>query len=173
MIATKPKIELRKVSESRSLSEETPAYSAQVWVDGAHFCDVSNHGQGGPDMYRAPKWHGGAAMLDGPLIVLNQRIATTFPPCTYEAGGETHSFPRDLELVCHELLEQRSIDKRVDRLLKTKVMWIRDGKVYEFRIKGEAQSRERLVAYVRKREPNARFLHDMTRDEVVALLVAP
>lgn len=51
----KPKIELRKAKESKSLSEETPAYTAEVWVDGTHFCDVSNHGQGGPDMQHPPR----------------------------------------------------------------------------------------------------------------------
>ena len=159
------------VSESRALSEETPAYSAQVWVDGKHFCDTTNHGQGGPDLQHPPKGHGDRRMLDGALAGLNQRIAATFPAETYQAGGETHSFPVDLELLCHRLLEQRKVDKYIDRALKTKVMWIRGDKVLQIPIKGGHQSRERLVAYVRKREPEAKFLHDMPRDEVVKLLV--
>jgi hypothetical protein len=173
-MTTKPKIELRKVSEARSLSEETPAYSAQVWVDGAHFCNTSNHGQGGPDEMHAP--HNDHKMFDGALVGLNQRIAATYPPCTYQAGNETHSFPRDLELVCHELLEQRRIDKAVDRDLKTKVLWTRDGKVFHVSRKKLAASKwtvERFVAHTRAKEPGARFLHEMPRDEAVALLVAP
>jgi hypothetical protein len=173
---TKPVIELRKVSEARSLSEETPAYSAQVWVDGKHFCNASNHGQGGPDSQNPPDMSPrGAPTFAADLATLDARIAATFPKCTYQAGGETHSFDRNLELVCHELLEQRRIDKAIDRDLKTKVMWLRDGKVFEVSLKkiiATGKDRDAFVAHVRAKEPAARFLHDMPRDEVVKLLVA-
>ena len=46
------KIELKKVSHNARLSQETPAYTAEIWVDGKFFCEASNHGHGGPDMHR-------------------------------------------------------------------------------------------------------------------------
>lgn len=46
------KIELRKISHNTRLSEETHAYSADLFVDGAKVAEVSNHGHGGCDNVR-------------------------------------------------------------------------------------------------------------------------
>ncbi len=43
------KFELRKIEYSARLSEETHCYSAQLWIDGKHAFDVSNHGHGAAD----------------------------------------------------------------------------------------------------------------------------
>src|SRR5262252_3105022 len=93
----RPVIELRKVRESRSLSEETPAYTADVFVDGKRFCTASNHGQGGPDMHHP---FTADRTFRTRLEALEKLIAETYPAETYEAGGETHSFPCSLELLC-------------------------------------------------------------------------
>lgn len=39
--------ELRKVKIARNLSEETTAFTAELWLDGRKVADCSNHGQGG------------------------------------------------------------------------------------------------------------------------------
>ena len=44
------RIELRKVEYSARLSEETPAFSADIWIDGVWAGHARNHGQGGPTM---------------------------------------------------------------------------------------------------------------------------
>lgn len=49
------KLELRNVKVAESLSEETTAYTATLYVDGKPTVDCSNHGQGGPDMYHPIK----------------------------------------------------------------------------------------------------------------------
>ena len=41
------KVELKKVKIAKFLSEETTAFSAQLWVDGEYIADVSNEGRGG------------------------------------------------------------------------------------------------------------------------------
>ena len=40
-------MELRKIKHFHELSQETMAFSAQLWVDGKHIADVSNNGEGG------------------------------------------------------------------------------------------------------------------------------
>ena len=45
-------IEMSKLAISKTLSEETTAYTAEVWVDGVKAFAASNHGHGGCDMYR-------------------------------------------------------------------------------------------------------------------------
>jgi hypothetical protein len=46
------KLELRNLKLNKSLSDETPSYSAFLYVDGVKACELSNHGHGGPDMQR-------------------------------------------------------------------------------------------------------------------------
>lgn len=54
-MTNKPLIELRSIDLHVGLSEETPAYTAKIHVDGEHFADVSNRGHGGCDMQYAPR----------------------------------------------------------------------------------------------------------------------
>jgi hypothetical protein len=41
------KVELKKVKIAKFLSEETTAFTAQLWVDGEYIADASNQGHGG------------------------------------------------------------------------------------------------------------------------------
>lgn len=167
-------IELRKVSHSKSLSEETPAYSAQVWIDGVHFCDVSNHGQGGSDMQHPPK---GVSPNDtgfrDRLAALEKRIAAEYPKHSYQAGGETHSFDESFEGLCQGLLYRREVEAAVRRDLKAKVMFVKptDGKVYSVKIpKGAAA--DRLIAVVKQMHKIDRTINEMPFDKAVELLSA-
>lgn len=45
-------IELRKLKLALYLSEETTAYSAEIWIDGELAFHASNQGHGGADLYR-------------------------------------------------------------------------------------------------------------------------
>ena len=47
------KFELKKISYSEALSQETSAYAAVVYVDGKKQFSVSNSGHGGCDMQHA------------------------------------------------------------------------------------------------------------------------
>jgi hypothetical protein len=171
MTTKQPKIELRKVRESRSLSEETPAYSAEIWVNGEPFCAVDNHGQGGPDMHHPLGKGGTREGLYQQLANLEAAIRDTYPAETFEAGGETHSFPCSLELLCHRELDRIATEKTVKRILATKVLWLRDGKVFQIAVKKGGLPRDKIIAHVRAKEPGARFLHDMPLDEATKYLV--
>ena len=53
-------MELRKVKHFNELSQETMAFSAQLWVDGKHIADISNNGEGrSNNIYRLTpsKWN--------------------------------------------------------------------------------------------------------------------
>jgi len=47
--------ELRKVKCFPEMSEETEAFTAQLWVDGKHLANVKNSGQGGCNEYQPVK----------------------------------------------------------------------------------------------------------------------
>lgn len=162
----KPIIALKKVSHSKTLSEETPAYSAQVWVDGAHFCDVTNHGTGGPDDQHPPR---GTAPNDpsfrDALKALDARIGATFPKFGLDGEGD---FVRDLETVCHELLDRAALEKEVKRDLSKKVMFVKptDGQVYGVKL-AHPSHRDQMIAAVKKKHGIAATLNELPLDAAV------
>ena len=59
------KIELKAIKYSASLSEETYAFTAKMYVDGKKYADVSNNGGGGPNLIHRVKHN---AQLDGEVM---------------------------------------------------------------------------------------------------------
>jgi hypothetical protein len=164
------KLELRKVSWSKALSEETPAYSAQVWIDGRHFCDVSNHGQGGCDCQYPPK---GMTNSDfRPLLeAMEARIKAEFPPETVDVGdgdGRTFTMEQDLESLCQKELYRLDLAKTVKRDLAKKVMWLKDGKQWSVKI--GAAPLDQLIPRLKAKYGIEKTLNEMTLDEAVAAL---
>jgi hypothetical protein len=155
--AKKPTIELKKVHHSKSLSEETPAYSAQVFVDGVHFCDVTNHGTGGPDDYHS---YGDKTFAED-LKALNERIGATFPKFGQDYNRD--GWPRDLEVVCHELLDEAAIAKDLSRLLKRTVAFFDPAKreVRSFKGKHEGVARAHLITAALRKTPDAIILNNL------------
>ena len=158
------KIELKKINHSKSLSEETPAYSAQVYVDGVHVCDVSNHGTGGPDMQRPAR---GTDHKD--LAALDAKIKATYPKQTYDFGdGKKGEYETDLELLCHLLLDRADLEKTVRRDLSKKVMFVKpaDGKLYGVKLTHPSH-RDAAIKAVKERHGIAKTVNEMTLDEAV------
>lgn len=89
------KIELKKVSYSKALSEETPAYAGEVWVDGKKRGTVRNQGHGGPDMI----WpHDLASEIEA--------YAKTLPPIPASKDTFGMEIPMSAELIFGKLLEK-------------------------------------------------------------------
>lgn len=126
-----PQIELRKVREHRGLSEETPCYAADVYVDGKLFCHASNRGHGGCDDQCAPKGVD-YATFTASLRALEARIKESFPPDEFQAGGKTHTIYETLESRCHDALIDIAVAKMIKRDTAKKLMFIKpsDGKLY-------------------------------------------
>lgn len=59
------KIELKAIKYSASLSQETYAFTAKMYVDGKKYADVSNNGGGGPNLIHRVKHN---AQLDGEVM---------------------------------------------------------------------------------------------------------
>lgn len=164
----KPKIELRKLSHAKSLSEETPAYSAQIWVDGVYFCDVTNHGHGGPDDYYSRR----TAKIYDEVKMLNERIAATFPKFGQEMDRK--GFDRDLEVVCHELIDEIEVRKDLQRLLKRTVAFVDPARkgVQCYRGKVEGVQRAHLITETLRKVPGATILNNMPFDDALAVFRA-
>jgi hypothetical protein len=163
------KLELRKVSHSKSLSEETPAYTAQVWIDGRHFCDVSNHGHGGCDMQYPPK---GTTNSDFQPILqaMNARIKAEFPAETFKSGGTDFTMEQSLESLCQKELYRLDLAKSVKRDLAKKIVFVKPGKkgIWTVKVPNEAQ-RAQLIGIVKTTHKIEKTLNEMTLDEAVAV----
>lgn len=153
-------IELRKVSHNRSLSEETNAYTAQVWVDGKHFCDVSNHGQGGCDEQHPAK---GKTWED--IKALNDTIKATYPKHVFDG----HELDNDLEMVCADLLTEHLIARDLKRDLSKKILFIKPGERGIWTVKKRPTLVEQQIVAVKKHHGIAKTLNEMPFEEAVKL----
>jgi hypothetical protein len=163
------KLELRKVSHSKSLSEETPAYTAQVWIDGKHFCDVSNHGHGGCDIQYPPKGMTNTAFQ--PLLqAMEARIKAEFPPETVKIGDDrTFEMQPTLESLCQKELYRLDLVKAVKRDLAKKVMYVKpDGGLYSVKVPKGVRL-EYWLTVVKKQNGIDKTLNEMPLDEAVAV----
>ena len=116
-------IELKSVRYNEKLSDETPCFSASIYIDGSKVGEARNTGTGG-----ATDIHPRA--LDDQL----NAYATTLPPNTYEHNGITHSFPRDAESLIDEAFSQALENKEQRRFatrVTTRFISVRGGEVYE------------------------------------------
>lgn len=109
------KIELKKIKYSAALSQDSSAYSAEIWVDGVKRGTVQNQGFGGPDDVHPHT-------LEMEII----EYAKTLPPLSYFGKD----LPQSLETVLGGILNRHLGEKRLKRLLTTKTVFIEDGKCY-------------------------------------------
>lgn len=148
------KIELRNVKIARSLSEETTAYTATIYVDGKPAFHASNHGHGGADMYHAVAGYAGPSEAE-----IGAWLADHEPPMgPYDPNPATRALydngtSCDLELFVGRLLgaheataERKRIEKKLDRLLATVVVGIRDGALVTWKAAPTADILARLEA---------------------------
>jgi hypothetical protein len=102
------KIEVRNLKHSPSLSEETNAYTATIYVDGKRAIDASNHGTGGADRYHpiAPFTYKDIDRVDDWLKANNPK---------------THGIEHSLEIEIGDQVENILARKQLDKILRTKI----------------------------------------------------
>lgn len=164
---TSKTIELRKISHSASLSEETHAYTAQVWVDGHHICDVSNHGHGGCDMQHPAK-----GFTRENIAALNDYIKQNAPKRSLEASpGNTFEMEETLETICGELVNQHLTAKDLTRLLKRTVAFVRaDAKgVMTYKGKMSDVDKTKMIVVTAQKYPGVHILNAMPFADALAL----
>jgi len=114
------KIELKKVQFSEHLSEETNAFTANLYVDGYKIGYVRNDGCGGntnvqPDS--GDVWEKFREV---------EEYCKTLPPESYTYNNEVHYFDSNLENVVDGLFEhwlkQKEV-KKLERKMKNHLMW--------------------------------------------------
>lgn len=122
------KLELKAINYNAGLSEETHAYSANLYLDGRKVAAVSNHGHGGCDMVY---WSDKAA---------EAKITAHFAAMPKRDTGmtlrdEPFMMQPDLESWCHEQVTDFLILRDTKRLCSRKVIGINDGQELHFKLK--------------------------------------
>lgn len=165
------KFELRKVHHMPSLSEETNAYSADLYVDGQLIAHVSNRGHGGCD-----DQHPAKGRTNADLQRVEEWIKANHPP--RETGmklpsGEMFLMDITLETICGELLESHLASKKLERLLKRTVAYFDPDKkaVYNFKGTLVAEQRAHAITDTLRKKPNAVILNNLPFDEALKVFI--
>lgn len=113
-------IELRRITYSAALSQETSAYTADVYIDGELAFHARNQGHGGCDFYhKAGRWT--EAEVDAWLKV--NRPARSHQGITLE---------HDLETEIGDLLARELEYRRLKRLFRTNLVTIERGQIFQY-----------------------------------------
>ncbi len=148
------KLELRSIKHAKSLSHETPAYTAAIFLDGKKVGVVENHGHGGPDF----------AHFSDPSA--EAKIAAHFqalPPIN------SHGFEleQDFELWCHQTIYDLEILKKVRRICSKKIYGVTpDRREITWAIDPARLEESRPM--IEKKYPGIRFLNSLTDAEIIA-----
>lgn len=113
-------IELRNVQYNARMSEETACFSATVYLDGKRAGTVCNRGTGGADEFEP--------------FELEQRLnayGATLPDESDTIGGETYTSKPNAETLIGKALDEFLLRRDLQRGLADRILWIRDGKVFQ------------------------------------------
>ena len=164
------KIELKKISVNARMSEETHCFSADLYVDGVRWGEISNRGHGGSDDF-----HPVAGRNYGDLMDLDKRIAAEHPQIDMsDVGAPGQTMNASLETICGDLVNDFLFARDLKRLTGRKIVYFPHGvpaesetaPLYGFELKGRPV--EVLASQIRSRTPSAAILNLMPEAEALA-----
>ncbi|AMK23248.1 MULTISPECIES: hypothetical protein [Sphingomonadaceae] len=156
------KIELRRITYSDALSQETSAYTADVYIDGELAFHARNQGTGGADFFhQVGRWT---------EAEVNSWLEANRSPRV----DDGFSYDHDLEIEVSDLLSRELEARRVKRLLRTNLVTIENGQIFQYPLR--KRPIEIVVRAVRATNPAAIVVNDAgddVLDEALAILLAP
>lgn len=166
MTATTLKLELRSVHYSPTLSEETNAFTADVWIDGKPGFHVRNDGQGGCDFHQPMK----GQSYDEMHAQLNRvhEYATTLPARKFGPADHQVILEEDAESLVAKLLSDYLVTKELKRKLAKKMTVTMKGKpgIFCFRVPYNPA----VVPSLRVQYPEIdKILNELPFDEALAI----
>ncbi|WP_150293637.1 hypothetical protein [Sphingobium estronivorans] len=149
-------IELRNVHYSAALSQETAAYTADIWIDGELAFHARNEGTGGADFYhRVGRWT--EAEVDAWLKANRPQRSLGDFACDH-----------DLELEVSDLLTRAVEGRRLRRLLRTNLITIENGQILQYPLRKRPLA---IVARaVRATNPEVVIVNDAGEDVLTRAL---
>lgn len=143
------KLELKNLKVLTSMSEATYCYTAIVYLNGKPFCYAKNRGNGGSDFYdKHEKFNGNYRET------LNQIEDFCYS-----------SFGYDLETWIAFEIDNQQTKKELKSLMKNKVVFFREGKVFQINVKYIKTHHDVLV----KKLSTSNILNAMNFDDAFSL----
>lgn len=147
------KIELRHIHYSTALSQETAAYTAEIWIDGELAFHARNQGTGGADFYhQVGRWTEGE---------VDAWLKANRPP---RCLGDI-TYDHDLELEVSDLLTRAVEGRRLKRLLRTNLVTIENDQILQYPLRKRPLAT--IARAVHATNPEAVIVND-AGDEVFA-----
>lgn len=106
------KIELKSIQYSEKLSEETNAFSANLYIGGIKAGTASNRGHGGSTSYHADDQKGQKLIDDAEVY------CRSLPSEKFSEGGRDHELKMDLELYIDNILGKYLQEKEMQKYQK-------------------------------------------------------
>lgn len=154
------RIELRKVSYNASLSQDTSAFTADIWIDGKKAGQASNHGQGGPTLITPLAL---SVQLDTYGKTLPAERIESDPPFVLQPDGEW---------LVGKALTDWVLLRDMKRALRNRVLYTRNDKpgLFQTRVLKPAQLQQALTASdIRQKWHVQVFLNTLPEGEAFSL----
>lgn len=103
------KIEVKNVQHYPALSEETNAFTANVYINGKLAAKAENHGRGGNTSYAALSDEG----LE--LVKAAEQYCRTLPDRTFGTGAEAFTYKMDLECYIDDLVTNILVKREMEK----------------------------------------------------------
>lgn len=162
----KTNIELKNVKITEKLSEETPCFTATMYVDGQRFCEASNRGFGGPNDYKPlPKTPAGTQnVVAAKIREINEELKDYRIPTGWGNGYITP----DIDCVVNSKVSEHARDKEIKKTLK-KVAYYKpeDGEIYVLPSKHKPTPETlKAVKETKWWKPENKMLNEMSMDDI-------
>lgn len=155
-------IELKNIRTVTAMSQETPCYSATVYVDGKPAVDVGNAGHGGADRQNKRR----EAAVE--IADLEAYIACEMPPLDMSVHG-MDPVPCTLEIWCHRQLDEVADRNRLRRFLKSGVVYVEGGKLTKISFKRVKAIGPEHLEYFAGKYPDVTPLNTMPFEDAWAI----
>lgn len=144
-------ITLKNIKIADFLSQETTAYIATLYIDGRKIGTVENDGHGGCDLFHPENGQDSYKRFDAAEA------------WSKAATGD------DLEMVCAKLLDDYETAKDLKRLLKSKILYTKDGDLFEMRWRNCRKLEAKHFQVFAKKHPTVVTLNSMPFNEALAV----
>lgn len=155
------KVALKNIKIHHELSEETFAYSADLYLNGKLAAHASNSGHGGCDRYQP---------IDDDARALLDEAHSFFGRQEVEYSG--HTMDNSLELVVGELLNRHSVTQMMRKRMRQHVLFVERGGRSIFEVPAKPAERSRVIRDLGRQYPGCRVLNGLSVDELMSVVRA-
>ena len=160
------KITLKKVKLYPEISEETLAYSADLYIDGKLTAQASNRGQGEADLY-TPTRFGASSNGEAQARIRAAEEFFSQKTVTFESGGRPYTMKGSLEIAVGEVLAHHESATQLRKRMGKHVVFVDSNGYTIFEVPARPADREKVAASIERDYPGCKILNGMTTDQLV------